>query len=51
MLVALLIAEQLGLEGRFWSAIGDLNDDLANFGFVVIGIFALCWIASAAIYR
>ena len=46
-----LIADQLGLEGRFWTAIGDLNDDLANFGFVVIGIVALCWIASAAIYR
>ncbi len=46
-----LIAGQLGLEGRFWSAVGGLNDDLANFGFVVFGIFALCWIASAAIYR
>jgi high-affinity nickel-transport protein len=46
-----LLADQLGLEGRFWSAIGTLNDDLASFGFVVIGIFAFCWIASAAIYR
>ena len=46
-----LIAGQLGLEGWFWSAIGDLNDDLANFGFVVVGIFALCWITSAVVYR
>jgi high-affinity nickel-transport protein len=46
-----LIADQLRLEGRFWSAIGILNEDLGSVGFVVIGIFALCWIASAAIYR
>ena len=46
-----LIAGQLGLEGRFWTAVGDLNDDLANFGFVVVGVFALCWIASAVVYR
>ena len=46
-----LIASQLGLEGRFWNAVGDLNDDLANFGFVVVGIFALCRIVSTAIYR
>ncbi len=26
-----LIASQLGLDGRFWSAVGDLNDDLAYF--------------------
>jgi high-affinity nickel-transport protein len=46
-----LLADQLGLEGWFWSAIGPLNEDLGSFGFVVIGIFAFCWIASAAIYR
>ncbi len=44
-----LIARQLGLEGRFWRAGGGLNDGLANFGFVAAGVFALCWIAPAAI--
>ena len=34
-----LLADKLGLEGGFWSVVGDLNDDLANFGFVVIGVF------------
>ena len=31
--------------------VGRLNDDLASFGFVVVGVFALGWVASVAIYR
>ena len=46
-----LLVDQLGLEGGIWAGIAALNDDLTNFGFVVIGIFALCWAGSAAIYR
>lgn len=46
-----LIAGQLGLTGGIWGVVNSLNDDLANFGFAVIGIFAFCWVCSAAIYR
>lgn len=46
-----LISEKLGLEGGFWDFIGELSDDLANFGFVVVGIFALSWIVSVVVYR
>jgi high-affinity nickel-transport protein len=46
-----LIAEKLGLEGNFWGAVGDLNEDLASFGFVVIGVFVASWILSVLIYR
>jgi high-affinity nickel-transport protein len=46
-----LLAGQLGLEGGVWSVVSDLNDDLDNLGFVVVGIFAFAWVASAAIYR
>ena len=46
-----LLAGQLGLEGGVWSVVASLNDDLANFGFVVIGIFVVAWAVSAAIYR
>lgn len=46
-----LLADQLGLEGGMWSVVSSLNDDLENFGFVVVGIFALAWVVSAAIYR
>jgi high-affinity nickel-transport protein len=46
-----LIAGKLGLAGGIWDVVSGLNEDLADFGFVVIGIFALCWAASALIYR
>jgi nickel/cobalt transporter (NiCoT) family protein len=46
-----LIANKLGLEGGFWNMIGDLNGGLANFGYLVVGIFILSWTLSYLIYR
>jgi nickel/cobalt transporter (NiCoT) family protein len=46
-----LIAGKLGLAGGIWDVVSGLNEDLADFGFAIIGIFALCWAASALIYR
>ncbi len=46
-----LAADRLGLNGGFWGLVGDLNADLADFGFIVIGTFLLCWGASALFYR
>jgi nickel/cobalt transporter (NiCoT) family protein len=46
-----LLADKLGLEGRFWDAIGDLNGGLANFGYLVIGVFVASWAVSYLIYR
>ena len=46
-----LIGDKLGLEGGFWDVIGNLNDDLANLGFVVVGIFVVSWIVSVLVYR
>ena len=46
-----LIGDRLGMRGGFWSLIAGLNDDLADFGFAVVGIFALCWTVSALVYR
>lgn len=46
-----LLAGKLGLDGRVWSFIASLNEDLANFGYAVVGIFALSWIGSMLIYR
>ncbi|MGZ5794022.1 MAG: HoxN/HupN/NixA family nickel/cobalt transporter [Croceibacterium sp.] len=45
-----LISEQFGLNGGVWSWIGKINNDLANFGFLVVGIFVVAWIVSATIY-
>jgi high-affinity nickel-transport protein len=46
-----LISDKLGLEGGIWSVVGDLNDNLANFGYAVVGIFLLSWLASAVLYK
>ena len=46
-----LLADRLGLEGGVWSVVTGLDDDLASFGFAVIGIFALAWGGSAIVYR
>jgi nickel/cobalt transporter (NiCoT) family protein len=46
-----LIAGKLGLEGTFWDFIGALNSGLANFGYLVVGIFIASWAISYLIYR
>jgi nickel/cobalt transporter (NiCoT) family protein len=46
-----LVADKLGLEGRFWAMIGNLNDGLANFGYLVVGIFIASWAISYLLYR
>lgn len=46
-----LLADKLQLSGGFWGLISALNDDLAHFGYFVIGVFLLTWLASAAIYK
>jgi nickel/cobalt transporter (NiCoT) family protein len=46
-----LLADKLNLEGSFWDTIRSLNESFGTVGFVVIGVFVLCWIVSAFIYR
>jgi high-affinity nickel-transport protein len=46
-----LIASKLRLEGAFWDAVGGLNESLANFGYLVVGVFLASWALSFAIYR
>jgi nickel/cobalt transporter (NiCoT) family protein len=46
-----LIASQLHLDGRFWTLIAKLNNNFGVLGYVIIGLFALAWILSVAIYR
>ncbi len=45
-----LISEKFGLNSGLWGWISEINNDLANFGFVIVGIFIVAWIASAIIY-
>jgi nickel/cobalt transporter (NiCoT) family protein len=46
-----LIADKLSLEGAFWAMVGDVNDGLANFGYLVVGIFLASWAVSFLLYR
>ena len=46
-----LIASKFELEGVFWEAVTGLNESLANFGYLVVGVFVVSWALSFAIYR
>ncbi|HEY4801678.1 MAG TPA: HoxN/HupN/NixA family nickel/cobalt transporter [Paraburkholderia sp.] len=46
-----LLADQLGLKGPLWDAVGSLNDNFGVLGYIIIGIFALSWIVSIVVYR
>ncbi len=46
-----LIGDQFGLTGTFWTGVGALNADVNLLGFAIIGVFALAWVVSYAIYR
>ncbi len=46
-----LAADQLGLAGTFWDAVGALNDNFGTIGYLIIAVFAVSWIVSIALYR
>jgi high-affinity nickel-transport protein len=48
-----LIGDQLGLtdEGGFWGAIGSINDNFGELGYLIVGIFVLAWLVSYVVYR
>jgi nickel/cobalt transporter (NiCoT) family protein len=46
-----LLGQKLSLDGGFWGYIDILNGNLGSIGYLIIGIFLMSWIVSAAIYR
>jgi nickel/cobalt transporter (NiCoT) family protein len=46
-----LVAGKLGLEGAIWNMIGNLNASVANFGYLVVGMFLASWAVSYLLYR
>jgi high-affinity nickel-transport protein len=46
-----LIGSRLDLGGKFWQAMAWLNGNFLDLGFFIIAVFAIVWIASAAIHR
>ncbi|MGD0023233.1 MAG: HoxN/HupN/NixA family nickel/cobalt transporter [Xanthobacteraceae bacterium] len=46
-----LLADELSLEGPFWTLIGALNDNFGSLGYLIIAIFVASWLVSIAVYR
>jgi len=46
-----LIAGKLDLRGSFWGTISGLNESLANFGYLVVGVFLISWAVSFIVYH
>jgi high-affinity nickel-transport protein len=46
-----LIAGQFHLEGAFWNAIGDLNDNFGVLGYGIVGLFVASWGISFLLFR
>jgi nickel/cobalt transporter (NiCoT) family protein len=46
-----LISDQFKLRGRFWSSVGELNDNFINLGFAIVGLFLLAWMGSYLFHR
>src|SRR6202795_1783491 len=46
-----LIAHQFHLEGVFWNAISDLNDNFGALGYGIVALFIVSWGISFLVYR
>ena len=46
-----MCSSDLHLQGVFWGFITRLNSNFGVLGYCIIGIFALAWIVSIAIYK
>jgi nickel/cobalt transporter (NiCoT) family protein len=46
-----VIREQLKLTGGVWDLVGSLDDNIGALGFMIIGVFVLCWLGSVIVYR
>ncbi len=46
-----LLSDKLGLEGPFWDFVGELGENFGTLGFVIVGIFAVSWAISVAVYK
>jgi high-affinity nickel-transport protein len=46
-----LIADQFQLQGVFWKAISDLNDNFGALGYGIVALFVASWVISFLVYR
>ncbi|MFY9737545.1 MAG: HoxN/HupN/NixA family nickel/cobalt transporter [Candidatus Cybelea sp.] len=48
---ASVVASQLQLSGGIWDAVNSLSDNFGTLGFIIVGVFAVSWGVSTAIYK
>jgi high-affinity nickel-transport protein len=46
-----ILGDRFGWKGAFWNAIASTGDNFGTIGYGIIGIFALSWLVSTAIYK
>jgi nickel/cobalt transporter (NiCoT) family protein len=46
-----LLAGHFHLTGTFWDAVAKLNDHFRTLGYFIVGLFAISWIVSIAVYK
>lgn len=46
-----LLMDRFALSGGIWDAVGAINNNLGDAGFIVIGLFIICWCLSMLNYR
>ena len=46
-----LLAGHFHLTGTFWDGVVKLNDHFGTLGYFIVGLFALSWIVSIAVYK
>jgi high-affinity nickel-transport protein len=46
-----LLAGHFHLKGWFWDGVARLNDNFGTLGYFIVGLFALSWILSIAVYK
>ncbi len=46
-----LLAQQFHLKGLVWEAMTKLNNNFGTLGYLIVGLFAVSWIVSIAVYK
>ncbi len=46
-----IIAQEYQMKGGMWRFIGGVNDHFGILGYGLVGVFAVCWLAAAYMYR
>ena len=46
-----IVSQELNLKGSIWNFVGGMNDHFGVIGYGLVGIFAVCWLSAAYLYR